>query len=127
MCGQGTSSSCCPLNITIHVTDANDFPTILDVNGDQIRGTDFCVNITEGQNPDVPLISDRAFFADQDLTPKVVQVRVSLTHTLPEIAESLIIVGTVPNILSVHGNGSKVITIRATDPSTVALSYFCTE
>ena len=57
---------------------SNQFDPILDVNGDQVSGIDWSVSFTEGQNSQVPIISDQAFFTD--INSKVMQVTVTLTN-----------------------------------------------
>ena len=37
-------AQCCTLDVTIQVTDTNNYPTVLAVNGNQVSGTDFLVN-----------------------------------------------------------------------------------
>ena len=70
---------------TTHVTisgQSNQFDPILDVNGDKVSGVDWLVSFTEGQTSQVPVISDQAFFIDQDINSTVVQVTVTLANNI---------------------------------------------
>ena len=106
---------------------SNQFDPILDVNGDQVPGIDYSVTFTEGQVTEVPIISNQAFFMDQDIDPQVVEVRVTLTNNLQSVfVEHLRFEGTVPSVLSVQGSDSSEIVITATDPDRVTPNNFIT-
>ena len=106
---------------------SNQIDPILDANGDQVPGIDFSVLFREGDDVEVPIISDQAFFFDSDIDSRVDSVSVTLTNSqLGPFVEYLIVTGSISDALSVVGSFSNTITISALDPSRVTPNSFLT-
>ena len=106
---------------------SNQIDPILDANGDQVPGIDFSVLFREGDDFEVPIISDQAFFFDPDIDARVESVTVTLTNSqLGPFVEHLVVSGSTTDALSVVGSFSNTITISVVDPSRVTPNSFLT-
>lgn len=106
---------------------SNQFDPILDVNGDQVSGIDFSITFREGEDIEVPVTADQAFFTDSDIDSRIHTVVIRLTNRqFPSSIERLTVSGTTSNAVVIDGSGTSTITISAIDPFTVTQNNFLT-
>eukprot|EP00731_Ephydatia_muelleri_P012912 Em0007g222a len=93
---------------------SNQFPPVLDANGNLVDGIDFNTALTEGSNPNAPIYDPRVFIYDQDINPYIAWVNVTIINPLqPESQEYLTLTQNPPSMLTATGNVTQTLILTS--------------
>lgn len=116
---------------------SNQEDPVLDVNGDQVDGINFLVDLREDliEDQELEILSPRSFITDTDIDSVIVSVTVNLTNPQNGNRENIRLLDTPPNLVNVTGadgevlvagSSSKVVFIESVDPLRATANVFIT-
>ena len=93
---------------------SNQFPPVLDANGNLVNNINYNTILTEITNPSVSIYDSRVFIYDQDINPYIAWVTVNITNPLQPVSqEYLTLTQAPPSTLTVVGQGTRTITLTS--------------